>query len=53
MGVQYTVEQRAEIAAGVSGEKIDHLEHDDEGDYWVMVLCNGTEFCFRFMSELT
>ena len=34
------------------GLKVDSLEFEEDGDYWVMTFESGSEICFRLMAEL-
>ena len=50
--MEYTEDQRQNIIAESAGKVTDSLEWDSVGKYWVMTFTDGTEVCFRFMSEL-
>ncbi len=50
--VVLTKEQRKIIIGQSKGRIIMELSYDEEGKYWVMQFTDGTEFSFRFMSEL-
>jgi hypothetical protein len=53
----YTEQQRRQIIEQMKGQRIADIEWsaepDGSGGYWVLTLEDGTEACFRFMSELT
>ena len=50
--MQYTAQQREEIAAQAKGKTVESLEWEPGGAYWVMTFADGPEFAFRLMAEL-
>ncbi len=50
--MKYDIKQIAKISDEGAGKIVKSLEHDDKEDYWVMTFTDGSEICFRFMSEL-
>ena len=50
--MEYTNEQRKQISEEAKGRTILSLEYDEVDKYWVMTFTDGSEICFRFMSEL-
>ena len=50
--MKYTAAMIAEIEAAATGKVVESLVHDEVGDYWVMTFTDGSELCFRLMSEL-
>lgn len=55
--MQYSAEQRQQMIAEAKGKVIASLSYDDfspdpSEHYWVLSFTDGTEMCFRFMSEL-
>jgi hypothetical protein len=51
--MQYTEQQREEIAAQAKGKVVESLDWEpDAGGYWVMTFAGESEIAFRFMAEL-
>jgi len=50
--MKYNEEQRKRIIEDGRGKTIMDLEWDEEDEYWTAILSDGTEFSFRFMTEL-
>lgn len=48
----FTPEMKQQIIDSSKGKIISSLEYDDEDKYWIMNFEDGSEMCFRFMSEL-
>jgi hypothetical protein len=50
---RYSATVRAQLAKHVVGQTIEAMDYDEEDDYYTILLSGGTEFSFRFMSDLT
>ena len=49
---RYTGKEREEIIKSIKGQIIDDVYYVKGGDYYVIVLNNDSEFCFRYMADL-
>ena len=50
--MRYMPEQREQISQQAAGKRVESLEYETGGDYWVMTFDDGSEISFRFMAEL-
>jgi hypothetical protein len=49
--MKYTKSQRDAISAQAQGKRIESMEYDEEGAYWVLTFDDGSEMCVRLMTE--
>lgn len=54
MAIEYTAEQRQQMIEQLRGKRVQDLEWVEDGElvYWVATLDDGSEFSFRFLTEL-
>ena len=50
--MKYTLQQQEQISREAAGKRVQSLEYDSVGRYWVMTFDDGSEINFRFMAEL-
>jgi hypothetical protein len=49
---RYSETQRKEMATQVKGKTIKKQTYTKDGDYYTILLSDGTEFSFRFMADI-
>ena len=49
---RYSKEIREELAKMVKGQIIEKQEYTEDGDYYTITLSDGSEFSFRYMTDL-